>query len=356
MIEFVQDVDVTLIEAHASDDMVAMAAWVSHDADSETRLDDRVGVDKLIDFLYRNKHLSPFEHGHFTFKVDVPLFVAREFQRHRTMSYNEVSGRYTLLKPRFYVGSTARVQKGKPGDYFFESGSDEQTAIYLQSKRSAVKRAWKVYNQRIDAGVAKEQAREDLPLSLMTQFYVTVNPRNLMQFLTLRNEKHALKEIRDVAVKMEEIFSQHMPLTYKAYIKQREKQEFDAETAKKKIENLETQLRNAQWRATSAAKEIDNLNIQVSSLQRAKADIEQRFNEVNAAYNGLYVKSKECMPYTLEQVMEMERRIVELTDEVDRLNEERSAPVYNVIVSNGDGLSSEMITEMVNEYQNRRNR
>ena len=222
-VKLVSNVGVKLINTNASDDMVAMAAWVSHDADSEDRLEDRDKVGGLINFLYRNRHMSPFEHGQFIFKVDVPLFVAREFHRHRTFSYNEVSGRYTQMKPRFYVGDTARVQHGKPGDYYFEDGTKEQTALYLQSKRKAVQAAWDTYEARLESGMAKEQAREDLPLSLMTQFYATVNPRNLMAFLTLRNDKHALKEIRDVAVKMEEILAQTMPLTYAAYKAEQER-------------------------------------------------------------------------------------------------------------------------------------
>lgn len=225
MVELVSEVGVTLIEASASDDMVAMAAWVSHDTDSEDRLKDRAKVKGLISFLYNNKHMSPFEHGHFTFKVDVPLFVAREFMRHRTASYNEVSGRYTEMKPRFYAGDAARVQEGKPGAYYFKKGSDDQTALYRQTKRKATKKAWETYQERLEAGIAKEQAREELPLSLMTQFYVTMNPRNLMQFLTLRNDKHALKEIRDVAVKMEEIFKKQMPLTHEAFITERSDRE-----------------------------------------------------------------------------------------------------------------------------------
>lgn len=215
--ELVNDVSVSLIDSLASDEMVAMAAWVSHDADSEERLHDKERLRKLINFLYRNKHMSPFEHGTFIFKVDVPLFVAREFHRHRTMSYNEVSGRYTEMKPRYYCGNVARVQHGKPGDYYFEEGTEEQTALYLKSKERMVNAAWTEYKLRLDAGIAKEQAREDLPLSLMTQFYATTNPRNLMQFLTLRTDIHALKEIRDVAQLMELELAKAMPLTYGAY-------------------------------------------------------------------------------------------------------------------------------------------
>lgn len=216
-IEFVSEVGVQLIDAAASDDMVALAAWVSNDADSEERLGDPGRVQGLINFLYRNKHMSPFEHGHFTFKVDVPLFVAREFHRHRTMSYNEVSGRYTQMKPRFWRGKEARVQRGKMGNYYFVPASDDLTALYRREKELSLVEDWNRYQRLLEAGIAKEQAREDLPLSLMTQFYATCNPRNLMQFLTLRNDTHALAEIRQVAVKMEEIFASVMPMTYSAF-------------------------------------------------------------------------------------------------------------------------------------------
>jgi thymidylate synthase (FAD) len=217
LIEFVNDIGVKLVNVSASDEMVAMAAWVSNGLDDETRLEDKEKVRGLINFLYRNKHMSPFEHGVFTFKVDVPLFVAREWHRHRTMSYNEVSGRYTQMQPRFWRADTARVQQGKMGNYYFVDGSDEQTALYRRKKEIRLQNAWDDYLDLLDAGIAKEQAREDLPLSLMTQFYATANPRNIMQFLTLRNDSHALKEIRLAAEKVEKFFAQHMPYTYDAY-------------------------------------------------------------------------------------------------------------------------------------------
>jgi len=222
-IELVRDVGVELINVSATDEMVAMAAWVSNDMDSAERLEDVNRVRRLIAFLYRNKHMSPFEHGIFTIKVDVPLFVAREFMRHRTAAYNEVSGRYTEMLPRFYAGEVARVQQGKMGNYYFVDGTDEQTAFYLKSKERVLKLEWEVYQDRLAMGISKEQAREELPLSLMTQFYVTMSPRNLMQFLTLRNDSHALKEIRDVAVKMEEIFTEAMPITAQVYKKYRKR-------------------------------------------------------------------------------------------------------------------------------------
>lgn len=227
MVEFVNEVKVELIAANASDDMVALSAWVSHAADEVEKLSDREGVEKLIRFLYNNKHMSPFEHGQFILKADVPLFVAREWQRHRTKSYNEVSGRYTLMAPRFYVPPRERplVQEGKPGNYTFVQGTDEQYAIAVTNIEKGDEEAWERYETMLMAGIAKEVARMVLPLNLMTQFYATVNPRNLMGFLTLRNEKHALYEIRQAAIEAETYLAEAMPLSYKAYRTAREQEE-----------------------------------------------------------------------------------------------------------------------------------
>lgn len=218
-VEFVNHPTVTLVQSNASDNMVAMAAWVSNGLDQEERLQDQNRVGKLINFLYRNKHMSPFEHGGFTFKVDVPLFVAREWHRHRSMSYNEISGRYTEMQPRFYVPAPERptVQTGKIGAYQFEP--DTAASYHARASIEQMSReGWKSYHQLKANGVANEVARMVLPLNLMTQFYATVNPRNLMHFLQLRTDPQALYEIREAAHQTEEIFSEQMPHTYKAYI------------------------------------------------------------------------------------------------------------------------------------------
>lgn len=215
--ELVSETTVHHIHNNISDNMVALAAWVSHDTDDDERLDDSARVQGLINFLMKNKHMSPFEHGSLTVKVDVPLFVRSEWHRHRTQSFNEVSGRYTEMKPRFWAGTNTRIQQGKPGDYYFVDGTDDQYALYLQGKRRMAKVSWEIYQERLEAGIAKEQAREDLPLSLMTQFYATSNLRNWLHFLELRLDKHALKEIRDTAVKVEEIVATAAPMTYSAF-------------------------------------------------------------------------------------------------------------------------------------------
>jgi thymidylate synthase (FAD) len=222
-VEFVNKSTVKLIKHNASDEDVAHAAWVSNFGTGAVER-DTTDVSKLINFLYTNKHMSPFEHGSFTFFIDTPIFVAREFMRHRTFSYNETSGRYKKLEPRFYLAPNDRplVQEGKIGNYTFVPGSDEQYHNVEFYTVESYNYAWMNYKSMLEAGIAKEVARNVLPVGTMTQFYATCNPRNLMQFLTLRNDDPALYEIRKVAEEMEKIFAQAMPLTYAAYASARD--------------------------------------------------------------------------------------------------------------------------------------
>lgn len=222
MIEFVHNSTVQLVKHNASDVDVAHAAWVSNfGSNAKTR--DTSNISKLINFLYNNKHMSPFEHGSFTFFIDTPIFVAREFMRHRTFSYNETSGRYKEMEPRFYIPAPSRplVQVGTPGKYSFEAGDSEDYALMHQASIDGYTTSWKNYKMQLDSGIAREVARNVLPLGLMTQFYATANPRNVMQFLELRNAPQALDEIQAVARDIEEQFSKAMPLTWEAFSKDR---------------------------------------------------------------------------------------------------------------------------------------
>ena len=224
-IEFVDRPSAKLVQTNASDDMVAMAAWVSFDKNQEERLKDEPGKAGLIHFLMREKHMSPFEHGQFTFLVDCPMDVRTEFQRHRTFSYNEVSGRYTVLKPRFYIPPKGRpvVQQGKTGNYFFVE--DEQLrSEYADDLREKNKWDWEHYQRQLNKGIAKEVARKGLPMNMMTQFYATVNPRNLMAFLELRTDPQAMIEIQQVAHDMEAALAHTMGYTYSAWLQRREKE------------------------------------------------------------------------------------------------------------------------------------
>lgn len=222
LLQYVDHSTVEIQKTNATDADVAYAAWVSNFA-SEARNRPLDRIEGLIKFLWRENHTSPFEHGSFTYFVDAPLFVAREFMRHRTWSYNETSGRYMELQPRFYLPNDKRplIQKGKVGSYTFEPGTPEQYELMASSQDESFVVAWSNYQRQLDGGIAKEVSRNVLPLATMTQFYATANPLNVMRFLTLRNDKHALYEIRAVAQTIEEEFASAMPLTYAAYDKRR---------------------------------------------------------------------------------------------------------------------------------------
>ena len=182
----------------------------------------------LINYLMRDRHGSPFEHTSMTFYVQAPIFVFREFMRHRIASYNEESGRYKELSPVFYVPGDDRnlVQTGKPGAYDFLPGSAEQVALVQQEARTASINAYESYQRMLEAGVAREVARIVLPLNIYSSMYVTMNARALMNFLSLRTKREGThfpsfpqREIEMCAEKMEEFWAQLMPGTYEAFNK-----------------------------------------------------------------------------------------------------------------------------------------
>ena len=174
----------------------------------------------LISFLMRERHGTPFEHNSFRFHVRTPIFVAREWFRHRIGSFNEFSGRYAEMPTNAYMPDvrSIRSQVGKPGAYSFERlpeeiALDAQTNIAL-----AYRQAFDSYRKLLSMGVAKEQARIVLPVGTYTEFYWTVNARSLMNFLSLRTHSTAMAEIRDYADAVEEFFKELMPVTWAAWV------------------------------------------------------------------------------------------------------------------------------------------
>ena len=163
-----------------------------------------------------------------TFFVSAPIFVLREFMRHRIASYNEESGRYRELSPVFYVPNKDRklVQTGKTGHYVFVDGTNEQFEISVAAMKETYTVAYVNYKKMLDAGIAREIARAVLPVALYSSMYVTMNARALMNFLSLRTSRegshfpsYPQREIEMVAEKMEEHFARLMPLTYAAFEK-----------------------------------------------------------------------------------------------------------------------------------------
>lgn len=175
----------------------------------------------LVKFLVRERHGSPTEHSFFRFEVKAPIFVIREWQRHRISSFNEASGRYMELSREFYIPAAEdfRIQKGKPGAYHFVRDEDaERVAFATDRIANAGNCAFDDYEEMLERGVAKEIARMVLPLNTYTSMWFSVNPRSLMNFLSLRNAPNAQYEIRAYAEIMEEIFKQVMPVTAEAFI------------------------------------------------------------------------------------------------------------------------------------------
>ncbi len=231
---FRSDVTVELVRAAASDQDVLFAARVStqgeqtlEQAQGKTDQEESAKRDKgLINYLMRDRHGSPFEHNSLTFYVQAPIFVFREFMRHRIASYNEESGRYRELNPVFYVPGPERnlVQVGKAGHYEFLPGTAEQTALVEQESRDGSARAYEGYQRMLEAGVAREVARIVLPLNIYSSMYVTMNARSLMNFLSLRTKREGThfpsfpqREIEMCAEKMEDFWAGLMPLTYSAF-------------------------------------------------------------------------------------------------------------------------------------------
>jgi thymidylate synthase (FAD) len=227
-VEFRGDVVVELIKSAASDADVLWAARVSTKGESslaEIEADPQRSKG-LINYLMRDRHGTPFEHSSMTFYVKAPIFVFREFMRHRTFSYNEESGRYRRLDPVFYVPGPERklVQEGKPGKYVFVDGTPEQQHQVDEVTRESYQRSYAAYVQMLDAGVAREVARTVLPVGLYSSMYATCNARALMNFLSLRTQREGSRvpsfpqrEIEMVAEQMETLWAALMPLTHAAF-------------------------------------------------------------------------------------------------------------------------------------------
>lgn len=210
---------VELLDFMGSDLTVANSARVSF-AKRSSYLSE--ADEKLIGFLYRNRHATPFEHVTMTWHVKCPIFVAREWMRHRAASYNEMSMRYHVPDELdFWMPSSEdwRTQVGKPGAYTFEPFSNLDIAeLFAMEMKKHFEHAENLYRQMIAAGVAKEIARSVIPVAQYTEFYFTVNVRNLMNFLSLRNHPDAQKEIRLYAQAMEDIWAKKMPVTHQAFV------------------------------------------------------------------------------------------------------------------------------------------
>lgn len=174
---------------------------------------------KLINYLYKHKHTTPFEMVKFKFHIKAPIFVARQWFRHRMASYNEISGRYTELKEEIYIpekiSSQSKINKQLSSNDNLFNNNDINNLINYGNIYNKIQ--YKNYKKLIDAGVSRETARINLPLSLFTEFYFSIDLHNLLNFIKLRNSKYAQHEIKLYASKIQNLIEPLCPITMKAF-------------------------------------------------------------------------------------------------------------------------------------------
>ena len=171
----------------------------------------------LIRYLLRNRHTSPFEMVEFKFHIRAPLFVARQWMRHRTASVNEISARYSIIEDCFWKPKVWRTQ----GKHNLQGSEEDLSLDASQAVQEmydkGCKEAYKIYTEMLEKGVAREMARSILPVSMMTEFYWKVNLHNLLHFVTLRSDWHAQEEIRVLSDALVEIIEYYCPVTAQAW-------------------------------------------------------------------------------------------------------------------------------------------
>jgi thymidylate synthase (FAD) len=189
---------VRLVDYMGSDARIVQAARVSYGSGTKSFREDSA----LIDNLLRQEHTSPFEQVILTFHVKLPIFVARQWIRHRTARVNEISGRYSIMKDDFYVPAADAVAlqsaDNKQGRAAL-SLPEEKAKGYIERMEAGQRSAYEEYSSLIEAGLARELARIDLPLSLYTEWYWQIDLHNLFRFISLRLDLHAQLEIREYA-------------------------------------------------------------------------------------------------------------------------------------------------------------
>ncbi len=206
---------VRLVESMGDDLSIVRAARVSYDA--AWRSGEDAGSDaRLINYLWRNRHTTPFEAVEFQFEVMAPIFVLRQWHRHRTWTYNELSGRYRELPEKFYVPNATDIGKQSTDNKQarVEAEPDKFSPVLM---RLAAEGAFDTYRKLLDRGVPRELARSVLPLSTYSHMFAKVDLLNLLKFLDLRLHEHAQLEIRVYAEAMRELIRPVVPVAIEAW-------------------------------------------------------------------------------------------------------------------------------------------
>lgn len=211
--DYVSRSTVELIDVLGNDMRVVEAARVSYDKITKGEEEDK----KLLRYLLKHSHMSPFEQPHLTYRIDAPVFCWRQIMRHRMANYNEVSARYTVVKEEFYLPDEWRMQdtKNKQGSVPSQeliTNKEILDTIY----KDAVEKAWEAYNGLLWWGVAREQARMVLPLSMMSKVIMTVDLRSLFNIMRQRLHPGAQKETQDIVASMAALAEAKFPWTFEA--------------------------------------------------------------------------------------------------------------------------------------------
>lgn len=207
---------VRLVDYLGSDLRIVQSARVSYGEGTKTYRQDK----GLINYLMRNDHTSPFEQVNFTFHIKMPIFVARQWIRHRTAKVNEISGRYSIMKDEYYTPTEDKINfqsdDNKQGRSSEEVSPEIKAQVYslLAEEREHITEN---YHKILDLGIARELARIDLPLSTYTQWYWQMDLHNLFHFLALRLDEHAQYEIRVYAQTILEIVRKVCPIATEAF-------------------------------------------------------------------------------------------------------------------------------------------
>lgn len=208
-------IKVTYVD-HMGDDLRPVnAARISFGNTKETLEEKDI---KLLEYLGKHQHFSPFEHCSLSVIIKCPLYIRSQIHRHRTFSYNEISRRYTSKDLEFYVPPIEDIRKQSTDNKQASSGLIDDSMIAEFLFKKANDDSLRIYNSLLDKGVAREQARGVLPQNLMTEFYMTGNLRNWAHFQKLRLGEGAQSEVRIIAEQLNEILLEKFPVSYKILI------------------------------------------------------------------------------------------------------------------------------------------
>jgi thymidylate synthase (FAD) len=223
---------VRYIDHMGSDQRIVEAARISYKSPSKGDEQDK----KLLHYLWKNKHTSPFEMVKLTLNIKMPIFVMRQYVRHRMQNLNEVSARYTELPNEFYIPKSWRKQdtKNKQGSLEeenwnpdvlalaqvdYQSGGIKMRQDAAFATRDLCKLAYALYQRMLDVGIAREMARMILPINIYTEIYTCWDIKNLLHFITLRDDSHAQAEIQEYGKAVKTICQELFPWTMEAYEK-----------------------------------------------------------------------------------------------------------------------------------------